>query len=168
MKKINEKNHKGFTLIELLVVVLIIGILAAIALPQYRQAVVKSRLATLKSLVSSIKNAEEVYYLVNSCYTDKFEDLDITLPGNLAEDGVYYGDYGYCSLDLNSAYCNITGLLYFGKNFSNITVSQANKVICGAEFYNNAANKVCQEETGTTDPTWTGNGEGYKWNSYTY
>ncbi len=161
-------KKQAFTLIELLVVVLIIGILAAIAVPQYQKAVVKSRLSTLKDLVSSMKNAEEVYYLANGKYTDKFEDLDITLPGTLGEDGVYYGDYGYCSLDLSSAYCNITGLLYFGKNFDNINISQSNRTICGAEFYNNAANQVCQDETNTTTPTWTGNGEDYKWNSYTY
>ena len=160
-------KNQAFTLIELLVVVLIIGILAAIAVPQYQKAVVKSRLSTLKELVSSIKNAEEVYYLANGNYTDKFEDLDITLPGRLDEDGVYYGDYWYCSLTLTQASCNVTDLLYFVKNFSNIN-SRPNVDTCGAEFYNEAANKICQQETGKTTPAWTGNGEGHTWNSYRY
>lgn len=72
----------GFTLIELLVVVLIIGILAAVALPQYETSVAKSRLVQLKILVKSLKDAEELYYMANGSYTQNFEDLDISLPGN--------------------------------------------------------------------------------------
>ena len=72
-------KHHAFTLIELLVVVLIIGILAAIALPQYQVAVAKTRLATLKDLVSSIKQAQEVYYIANGEYALKISDLDIDL-----------------------------------------------------------------------------------------
>ena len=75
-------NVKAFTLIELLVVVLIIGILAAVALPQYRKAVVKTRATTILPVLKSIKDAQEVYYLTNGEYTLKVEDLDISLPAN--------------------------------------------------------------------------------------
>ena len=57
------KNKKGFTLIELLVVVLIIGILAAIALPQYQKAVVKSRFAEALANLKTIASAHEVCYM---------------------------------------------------------------------------------------------------------
>ena len=76
-------NRKGFTLIELLVVVLIIGILSAVALPQYQKAVLKSRMAVLLPIVKSIQQAEEIYWLENGHYTENFHDLDIKAPGGV-------------------------------------------------------------------------------------
>lgn len=62
-------------------VVLILGILAAFALPQYQVAVRKSRMANLAALATSIAKAEEAYYMANGTYTPDFEDLDISVPG---------------------------------------------------------------------------------------
>ncbi len=72
---------KGFTLIELLVVVLIIGILAAVALPQYQKTVDKSRAAEIWPLLQSYKQAVDAFML--SAGTDFVGDtslLDIELP----------------------------------------------------------------------------------------
>ena len=70
MKKENKQNKfaKGFTLIELLVVVLIIGIIAAIALPQYRKAVAKAELAQLLGVVKSFTTSLRGYYLANNSF----------------------------------------------------------------------------------------------------
>ena len=76
-----KNSRQGFTLLELLVVVLIIGILASIALPQYKKAVYKSRYNSLMALVNSMYQAEERYFMANGDYTNDLTNLDIDLSG---------------------------------------------------------------------------------------
>ena len=73
--------NRGFTLIELLVVVLIIGILAGVALPQYQKAVAKARYTQMIAAGKSLKDAMELYYMGNGDYPFFWSDLDITYPG---------------------------------------------------------------------------------------
>ena len=87
---------KGFTLIELLVVVLIIGILAAIAVPQYQLAVEKSRAAEAITLMSSLQKAVDLYLLQNG-YPAENDSVDFV--GAVESEG---GISGKLDIDVES------------------------------------------------------------------
>jgi type IV pilus assembly protein PilA len=62
------RNRKGFTLIELLIVVVIIGILAAIAIPKFAATKDKAKLASVKTDIRNAETAEEAYFSDNATY----------------------------------------------------------------------------------------------------
>ena len=77
-----HKRRRGFTLIELLIVVVIIGILAAIAIPKFTNTKGKANLAALKSDLRNLATAEEQYLYDNTVYTSVLTSLTFqTSPG---------------------------------------------------------------------------------------
>ena len=88
MKNANLSRLGGFTLIELLVVVLIIGILAAMAMPQYFKAVERSRMTEAVTLMDSIVKAQRRKFMQTNRYTTRFEGLDVSPKG--ATGYIYY------------------------------------------------------------------------------
>jgi prepilin-type N-terminal cleavage/methylation domain-containing protein len=63
------RNNKGFTLIELLIVVVIIGILAAIAIPKFSATREKAYFAAMKSDLKNLASQQEIYYSDNYAYS---------------------------------------------------------------------------------------------------
>ena len=70
-----KRNQKGFTLIELMIVVAIIGILAAIAIPQFASYRQRAQDSAAKSALKNVATAQEDYYQQNDTYTAVIADL---------------------------------------------------------------------------------------------
>ena len=147
-------NGEGFTLIELLVVVLIIGILAAVALPKYEMAVMRSRYATLKANVNALMNAEEIYHMANGEYTGDMEALAIDLTGCTLSGNKRVCTYpwGQCGINVtvNRLYCEDTRNLQNGYALY-WERSDVGTEVCWSFSSTNSDKygKLCQKEGGT-------------------
>ena len=170
MKKIKKKSFlrrknaaKGklgsFTLVELLVVVLIIGILASIALPQYKMAVAKARINALIPVLRSIQQAQERYYMANGEFATDIRELDVSCAAfgtGAHENWCYFNKKGTARGHLGADRYIVAGddrvagvgLYYFyfpGKTYARCYASDGSN----EEF----ANRVCQNLSGLREPS---------------
>lgn len=96
--EIMKINKMGFSLLELLVVILIVGVLAAIALPQYRSAVDRARYSTMMDIARALAEANERYYMVHDVYSTTYNDLDIDIPAKSISGQSAFFDWGECQI----------------------------------------------------------------------
>lgn len=146
-------NKQAFTLIELLVVVLIIGILAAVALPQYQVAVEKARYTQLLTFAHDLQQAQEVYFLANGEYTNNLDELDIKLPTQaLAEFGLYFYAQGSAEIIPDAVKRPGMRIYYFSSTPSG-DYFKAGKIYCNAYGENQVfKQKVCAALGGMKRP----------------
>ena len=130
-------KSRAFTLIELLVVVLIIGILSAIALPQYQVAVTRARYQELVLLGDSIATAQQVYYMMNNEYATDAEALDVQIPSSQRK----------CNLSSTFTQCWLNNNLVYEIDY------QRKYRSCMAKIDNSLYNQICRNETGKGTPT---------------
>ena len=138
--KSKKQNKNGFTLLEILVVVLIIGILAAVALPQYQMAVGKAQFATIKALTRNVQDAAQRYYFAQNTYEDVNSNLDIDIPNGID---------CYVWISSNQVMCAKT---IFGVEMRYYIKKETGRPDSCLVYNTNKtskANRLCQKETGS-------------------
>ncbi len=166
-KQINQNEQKnknlklGFTLLELLVVVLIIGILAAVALPHYNKAILKVQLKKGMLLVESLFQAQQSYFLMHGTFATDIDELEITAPINYSckkiknyIEAYYQCDFG--QIGLRDSFSNVQYQPSGGKRiaylhfFKDTTISgvgkmKAGEIWCFAGSDRKISQEICED-----------------------
>ncbi|MBR4591773.1 MAG: prepilin-type N-terminal cleavage/methylation domain-containing protein [Elusimicrobiaceae bacterium] len=140
----------GFTLIELLVVVLIVGILIAVAVPLYKNAVDKSRWSTLLAPVAALRTAQEEALLTQGTFAAHPDDLTISLPGQVVNDTYTLSDASYTLTTPSEKQTFVRGSsnrLPGVRLYLHLTQAEGldEKLFCEAAQGNDRANKLCNK-----------------------
>jgi len=123
------KRNKGFTLVELLIVIIIIGVLAGIAIPQFMNTVEKAKGSEARSMIANIQKLEKIHYVENDAYTANFSDFDeITVAPDAPGGNFLTGAHWTFELLMNGADLTITARRSGGVELGNTIIADENEI----------------------------------------
>lgn len=144
-----QNSEEGFTLIELLVVIIIIGILAAIALPSFLNQAAKARQSEGSTYVGTLNRTQQAFYVENARFAKDLDELKAGVPK--ATDSFEYSSVGEAAKATNNADAKATELKSFkGEVQINTTSQQAEARLCITE---KAGDKAAAASKSATDIT---------------
>ncbi|WP_330205246.1 type IV pilin protein [Cyanobacterium sp. Dongsha4] len=134
----HQVNTRGFTLIELLVVIIIVGVLGAVALPNFLRQVGKSREVEMQNLIGAINRAQQAYHFEKQNFAEGTDDNDSLTKLGLTFDSNYIDSYNIIA-NTNSATTTPTNTNYD---------KDGTRAYSGGMFYNAGVYKgaTCRSE----------------------
>lgn len=145
------RNKQGFTLIELLVVVLIIGVLAAMALPQYRVAVGMSRASTMYAFMRGVDQAQQAFYMANNRYATTFDSLSVGIPPGFTKTDEKHIIKGRTACFIMSSLGEENISIQCSDDLAGVTMEKyhnSNFYICWADKTKEISNQICRSLSG--------------------
>lgn len=109
------RSRQGFTLIELLIVVVIIGILAAIAIPKFQSTKGKAYASSLKSDLRNVASMQEDYFYYNETYTGNVGDLNFSSSNGVTITIAEADGRGWSATSTHPAAFPLTCAVYYGQ-----------------------------------------------------
>jgi len=110
-----SRSRQGFTLIELLIVVVIIGILAAIAIPKFRNTKGKAYVASLKSDLKNVASMQEAYFYYNEAYASNMGSLSFSSTNGVTVNIAEADGRGWSATSTHPASFPLTCAVFYGQ-----------------------------------------------------